>query len=149
MTNSKALTLIETLIALALLGIAILIMGGVANSFTSIRSSQKESLATNYARTVMDATVNLWQKNEFYKANLLPANLEPPPNGYSVTLNIQSDGVAASKKSYTLTCAASTCGFGTATASSPEAKHVEVVVKDSTGQEMASLRTLVSQPIPD
>jgi type II secretory pathway pseudopilin PulG len=143
--NHKGFTITEALISVALISVAIVMFGYLINSFSLVRKGQVSSTAISYARTVADATIVLWRRNEFYTKDVLPKNLPTPPTGYAVYLTAGSHPV------YTLTPACAPNCWAPASLASPDlstAKTLTVTIKDISNTTLATLSTVVAKPLP-
>jgi prepilin-type N-terminal cleavage/methylation domain-containing protein len=151
--NNKGFTLIEAMLAVALVGVAVVMIGYLAQTFGLVRKGQLNTTAINYARTVTDGTITLWRKLEFYQQNVLPTNLPNPSalgSGAIITIAI-TPYPAGTAASYNLACNTSTqiCNFNNLPLptidATPTSKQIDITISNSAGQ-LVVLSTVVSKP---
>lgn len=68
--RAKGFTLVETLVAIGILAVAILMINFIATSLRDFRNAQSDTAATTFARTFIDSTRALWSQ----KGSACPAS---------------------------------------------------------------------------
>jgi prepilin-type N-terminal cleavage/methylation domain-containing protein len=153
--NSKGFTLVEAMIAVALVGVAVVMIGYLAQTFGLVRKGQLNTTAVNYARTLTESTITLWRKLEFYQQDVLPTNLPNPSalgSGATITMAV-TPSPTGTPANYTLACSPVTnlCNFNNIPLPTkdpkPTSKQIDITISNSAGK-LVVLSTVVSKPQP-
>jgi len=90
--KTRGLTLIEVLIAIALLAIAGVMLGYFSTSFTATRGALIDTKGQAFARSYIDTLRARWAVSGDYANTLLPDPGEvPPPQGYRYAVTVYDD----------------------------------------------------------
>ncbi|MGL4612098.1 MAG: type IV pilus modification PilV family protein [Trueperaceae bacterium] len=90
MTKRKGLTIVEVLVALAIVGIAGSLFGYFLTSLQTTRTAREQSSALAYARNYLEGLRAHWQTLEGYQ-NLSLATPNNPPEHYELKIKIEND----------------------------------------------------------
>jgi|GEM_PF-2912553 len=105
MRSTKGLTIVEVLLATAIIGIAVGILSYSVNAFRMNSRAAGESGGLNLARSYVDTVRGFWQNGLFYTNANLPDISIPPKYSLNIIVNekYKASSVAASG-TWTITC---------------------------------------------
>jgi prepilin-type N-terminal cleavage/methylation domain-containing protein len=86
----SGMTLIETLVALVILGMTIMLFGSFVTSLQSNRTAKEQTTALAYARNYLEGLRSKWQTLEGYQTLSL-ATPDNPPASYELEVDVQND----------------------------------------------------------
>ncbi|MDX2005808.1 MAG: type II secretion system protein [Meiothermus sp.] len=84
--NNKGFSLLEVLIATAVVGAGIVLLGIFYNSFKVTRQAQIDTQAQTFARSYFDATRARWNSPASFKAATAVVTDVAAPSGYTYTV---------------------------------------------------------------
>jgi prepilin-type N-terminal cleavage/methylation domain-containing protein len=87
---SRGLTLVEVLVALAIIGVAGGMFGYFVSSLQTTKSAREQTTALAYARDYLEGLRARWQTLEGYQTISLATPVEPPAS-YKLKIKIDND----------------------------------------------------------
>jgi prepilin-type N-terminal cleavage/methylation domain-containing protein len=88
--SSRGLTLVEVLVALAIVGVAGGMFGYFVSSLQTTKSARQQTTALAYARDYLEGLRAKWQTLAGYQTLSLATPVEPPAN-YDLKIQIEND----------------------------------------------------------
>ena len=92
--RKEGLTLVEVLVAVAILSLVVVTLSGTLTSGLSLRRiSLQTGTANRYAENVIDRYKSDWTRDTAYAAASAPANIPAPPAGFDGTVGVAIENI--------------------------------------------------------
>ncbi len=136
MRSDRGFTIVEVLVAMAIVGICVAMIAYLVQGLNNLRKSTVQTTGVNYARRYIDVLKALWQDQGYYQGLSMPS--VAPPKGFTASWFV--DGKDCGNVVSTSRCSASITNATSLTS----VRKVRIDV--TAGGETVSMQTQIAAP---